>query len=1612
MDSFWLADAVKAAGGINRNVAPYATQQTTNRMYLQDYLIAGETTHSADSAITDSAAAGTALAGGYKTNLYQIGIDEHLRPHANVLEAAQLLGKKTGLVAIYEFPHATPAAFSAHAPSRYDYRSMAEQIVNQGIDVVLTPNISKSDWSGAYSAIVNRGYTIVDSKNKVNAIQKGDKVWGNFSVGNSFDYALSSSNPNLSEMTAAAIRALECDEGFFMMVEGSAIDEGGHNNNAFQMVGDFIAFDEACKVAIEYAKTRNDTAVFIAPDHDTGGMNVLNEATAVTNIQNGQVPATSAVSWSSTYHTARHGGVFLYLPEGVAYPEGTSSTPGLTSNYTNYVVDNTLFAPYLANLMGTDLDTATTELFLNVSSLGTYTPTTDSDTGTNNHTGYFTFNDADCTIQRNTSVAVIDGKEVDLDGQVAVYLDGSFYVPKKLLDILDLEISVEWTGNVKNEFGFNDYTGGFSGADATEDSSVANGGSISSRGFCAVSGDYAYYNFDAPYTGVYGMQLKISELPTVPTTIRVTAGEYYADFDITTTGWTNIAEMLQDQAIYLKEGFNSIKVENIGPGTVTFEKSDFARLDAYDSMDYMPFVKSVNDPDYVENPLITSESITKMGTAPTFWGNVYTQSGVTQNGNGFDLEADGWVTFQVPVSTAGIYYPQITASGGDTTLKIEVGNEYYTKISVGKDNQNYYQTANGDYGFVYLFDGKVPVKVKNIGTESCTITDVQFIASMNAVNAGTTPSMKDIISLAKWTGNAKNQAGYYNGDFGGSEIAATIAEGESTAITINDVPYTGVYALQLRVDAFSGTGYVRATTDAGYYADYSVISPTVWTYNMVPAQDQPIYLTKGTNTLYLENTGYGDLKVGAYNLVRLDAGDSMEFEYTLKQGTRIPGDGSTAPSPTTPPAEDAEPTVSYSVAYEKLLANIVESSGCHIDSKFAYLSVYERENAYLTVKIGVPETGDYYLQGMLDTSNGAVLYGTVTAAFDSGATATWATGALPGSTNLAQSSPRVTLTKGDHYVTLKTNDPYSNVYFRGLHLQKAAEIPDMPDYVTNTDINTPGTASTIGGCLTGGIGAEADPSNFVAVPNGGTATFTVPCSDAGIYKLQLKFSKGGAVRVEVNETYYQELYPSSWTFVNTDPSGKPAYIYFNEGDNYVTFYNKTGSDGVLTNLEFKQTMDLWTEGTLFTMDDLKEYDPTPTATPTPTETPAPTPTPTLPDGLTWVGNSSQQDGFASYLGTFNGPDLLYAGQSATFTVNSAYSGVLGAQVRIDGLGGASTLRMAAGNYYCDIPFTGTETAWCDDELLDRPLYLQQGANTLTVTNLGPNYIDLAKIDFAYLNADGFDSLVYLPLVGQFDTSEPDPTPVPTPTPVVYPDGVTTESIDRPGLGYSLWDNVTNQGASGIGGNAERITIDPGAEAHFSITVPQTGFYYMQTKTRNGATTLRIEADPYTAETVYYAELPVQETLQFYNKNAKGEYEFIYLTEGTHELVLRNTGSVNCRVINLELKASMYAYEEGVTPNMNMCKSFIYTNDFTGFALSGNTANVSYRKIPGAEDVYTLYIAEYNGNKLIQINLVTIDPEKQTDETIQNYSVGLNGVTGTLKAMLLDSNLVPCFPVAE
>lgn len=448
---FDFANAVKEAGGFTEKSYVNATKIIPGPMHLKDYLIGTVTTYSANSNVTDSAAAGTALATGHKTNNKTIGLDSEANPVASLLEAAQLAGKKVGICATVSWVDATPAAFTAHNTSRNNKAILGDQIINQKLDVVLGVGFGYADAEEEkkIKEVQKLGYTVLNTKKQLGAVKQGAKIWGNFdSEEMPNDISLEAHQPTLADMTRAAIHALEgTEEGFFLMVEGSKIDFGGHNNNLVQAVSEYMAFDEAFKVALDYAKNRTDTIVIVVPDHDTGGLVLLpnfddvfgnpnseDYAEAVSYVQAGIniEDISKGVIWQTDGHTNRRVGVWLYAPEGINPPEGLATTPGDNPTNRNLIIDNTEIAPYVAMLMGVDLQEATEKLFVNVLDLGTY----------DFNTEIFTFTNVDVKIAANQSVATVNGRTVDLDGQIAIYVqmpfaeEGTFYVPQLLLSII------------------------------------------------------------------------------------------------------------------------------------------------------------------------------------------------------------------------------------------------------------------------------------------------------------------------------------------------------------------------------------------------------------------------------------------------------------------------------------------------------------------------------------------------------------------------------------------------------------------------------------------------------------------------------------------------------------------------------------------------------------------------------------------------------------------------------------------------------------------------------------------------------------------------------------------------------------------------------------------------------------------------------------------------------------------------------------------------------------------------------------------------------------------------------------------------------------------------
>ncbi|MDR0814140.1 MAG: alkaline phosphatase [Bacteroidales bacterium] len=199
------------------------------------------------------------------------------QPLATVLEAAKILqNKATGLVVTCEFPHATPADCSSHSYSRGNYKWIAPQMAHN-VDVMFGGGNGEitDDIRNFFNA---KGTTLIQNDiEKFRNYNSGGKVWALWeNGGHPFDIDRDPAKiPSLDEMTKKALDQLSQNpNGFFLMVEGSEVDHAAHANDAVGCITEFLAFDKAVGVALEFAKRNGETAIVILPDHGNSGFTI------------------------------------------------------------------------------------------------------------------------------------------------------------------------------------------------------------------------------------------------------------------------------------------------------------------------------------------------------------------------------------------------------------------------------------------------------------------------------------------------------------------------------------------------------------------------------------------------------------------------------------------------------------------------------------------------------------------------------------------------------------------------------------------------------------------------------------------------------------------------------------------------------------------------------------------------------------------------------------------------------------------------------------------------------------------------------------------------------------------------------------------------------------------------------------------------------------------------------------------------------------------------------------------------------------------------------------------------------------------------------------------
>ena len=288
----------------------YATGNTLN---LESFPVVGlQKTHAYNDLITDSAASATAIACGVKTYNGAIGVNKDTLPIKTIIEEAEENGLRTGLVATSTIVHATPASFIAHQPMRNMYEFIADDILESDIDLLIGGglkyfNSQRMRGRSLLPKLRQRGFTI-------SGISDAELVEVDLSRATKFAYFTANDAPipsttgrdYLPAASKIATRFLNNrrKKGFFLMIEGSQIDWGGHANDTEYIISEVQDFDRAIGEILDFAKENKETLVIVTADHETGGfaINPLSKRDSIIG------------AFTSKYHTATMVPVFAYGP--------------------------------------------------------------------------------------------------------------------------------------------------------------------------------------------------------------------------------------------------------------------------------------------------------------------------------------------------------------------------------------------------------------------------------------------------------------------------------------------------------------------------------------------------------------------------------------------------------------------------------------------------------------------------------------------------------------------------------------------------------------------------------------------------------------------------------------------------------------------------------------------------------------------------------------------------------------------------------------------------------------------------------------------------------------------------------------------------------------------------------------------------------------------------------------------------------------------------------------------------------------------------------------------------------------------------------------------------
>lgn len=265
-------------------------------------------TRSANSVVTDSAAAATAFSTGVKTNDTMVGVDPTGHPQKTVLELAEGRGMATGLVTTTGFWDATPAAFASHVRTRREGVSIVGQMLRSGADLIASSGVETFGVEGfppLEDLARDHGFTLIRTADELDTTRPTPVL----AVFRSSPNDLDSPDVRLPDLAAWAIKRLSKDpDGFFLLLEHEGTDTTSHNNLTDGFETAVRSLDETVGVALDFADRQGDVLVIVTGDHETGGLQIL-----------GQAGEPLQLKWTTGGHTGEAVSIFAKGPGSEAF---------------------------------------------------------------------------------------------------------------------------------------------------------------------------------------------------------------------------------------------------------------------------------------------------------------------------------------------------------------------------------------------------------------------------------------------------------------------------------------------------------------------------------------------------------------------------------------------------------------------------------------------------------------------------------------------------------------------------------------------------------------------------------------------------------------------------------------------------------------------------------------------------------------------------------------------------------------------------------------------------------------------------------------------------------------------------------------------------------------------------------------------------------------------------------------------------------------------------------------------------------------------------------------------------------------------------------------------